>query len=601
MKVTEKNKTKKAKNKRGITLISLIVTIIVLLLLAGVPIAMMAGENGIIQKSHEAKAQVEQAEEQKDLDLRLSEYVLEKETTDIEISDFLDRLKEEGKVKDYIPNDDGSYDIETDSGYSSEVRPDPDNPGDTVVEVEGKKDELPPKIATFDLSSTTNSITVKLKVNTRRKQTDIKWYYKEKDEEEYTEIKACAAKSTGTPEVYENTYIIQNLTQTTEYDIKIETENNIGTTVEEKTISTKEMPKGTDTKEGIEFANLKWSATEHTASISVEKINKATNYTIKYKKGLEINDEEYVDLPEGGRLEGLKLGEVISARLWDGNNFGEPATIKITDKKAPIIVLAKTDATTSEITTHVTVRDLEAGLPNEVEFKYYIKLKNEPESSYKEEINQVPNAEIGNEGGTRTEDNHTFEGLKQNTVYNIKVEITDIAGNKGVKTITVKTPIIPGTEGGNNTNGKDTDKDGKIDAWDTNGDGQLDAWDKDGDGNADSWDENGNGTLDEEEDLSRNPNKGNRDKNGGRDTNADGVPDMWDTDGDGEDDARDTDGDGNADEWKDKNTGEWEKGAAKDPEPKDTNGDGKPDVWVDPDTGEDKAVDTSEPKDRKSR
>ena len=597
MKVTEKNK---AKNKRGITLISLIVTIIVLLLLTGIPIVMMVGEDGIIQKSHEAKAQVEQAEEQKELDLKLSEYVLEKETTDIEIKDFLDRLKEEGKVKDYTTNDDGSYDIETDSGYSSEVRPDWDNPGDTVVEVEGKTDELPPKITALYLSSTTNSIKVTMKVNTRKKDTTYKFLYKT-EEGEYKE----ADNGTIDPKTYrgeqEITFTIQDLEQTTKYYVKAETTNDIGTTTKEESIETKEMPKGTDEKEGIEFSNLKWDAKAHKATIDVSKRNKTTDFEIRYRKSQEPDKVTYEELGTGGTIRDLSLGDVIYARLWDGTNYGAPATITIEDGKAPIIVLAKEDATTSTIKVKVTTRDLEAGLPDQVEIKYYIKGKNDAEYKLKA-TNNVTNGEKTTEvGGTRTEDEYTFDDLNQNTIYDIKVEITDIAKNTGTKTITVKTPIIPGTTGGNNTNGQDTDKDGKIDAWDTDGDGKLDAWDTNKDGNADSWDENGNGILDTEEDASKNPEKDGRDKNGGKDTNGDGVVDIWDTDGDGEDDARDTDGDGNADEWLNKETGKWEKGTDRNPIPKDTNGDGKPDVWVDPETGEDKAVDTSKPKDRKSR
>ena len=41
--------------KRGITLIALIVTIIVLLILAGVTIATLTGENGILTKENTAK------------------------------------------------------------------------------------------------------------------------------------------------------------------------------------------------------------------------------------------------------------------------------------------------------------------------------------------------------------------------------------------------------------------------------------------------------------------------------------------------------------------------------------------------------------------
>ena len=56
-------KTKEAKKNRGITLISLIVTIIVLLILAGISIATLNGDSGIIKKSKEAKEQTEISEE----------------------------------------------------------------------------------------------------------------------------------------------------------------------------------------------------------------------------------------------------------------------------------------------------------------------------------------------------------------------------------------------------------------------------------------------------------------------------------------------------------------------------------------------------------
>ena len=46
---------KEVKDKKGITLIALVVTIVVLLILAGVTIAMLTGENGIINQAKNAK------------------------------------------------------------------------------------------------------------------------------------------------------------------------------------------------------------------------------------------------------------------------------------------------------------------------------------------------------------------------------------------------------------------------------------------------------------------------------------------------------------------------------------------------------------------
>ena len=44
------------KNQKGITLIALVITIIVLLILAGITIAMLTGENGLLTKSTAAAA-----------------------------------------------------------------------------------------------------------------------------------------------------------------------------------------------------------------------------------------------------------------------------------------------------------------------------------------------------------------------------------------------------------------------------------------------------------------------------------------------------------------------------------------------------------------
>ena len=50
------------KNNKGITLIALVITIIVLLILAGVSIAMLTGENGILNQAQKAKEETENAQ-----------------------------------------------------------------------------------------------------------------------------------------------------------------------------------------------------------------------------------------------------------------------------------------------------------------------------------------------------------------------------------------------------------------------------------------------------------------------------------------------------------------------------------------------------------
>ncbi len=56
------SKMRIVKNSKGITLIALVITIIVLLILAGVSIAMLTGQNGILTQAQNAKNVTEQSE-----------------------------------------------------------------------------------------------------------------------------------------------------------------------------------------------------------------------------------------------------------------------------------------------------------------------------------------------------------------------------------------------------------------------------------------------------------------------------------------------------------------------------------------------------------
>ena len=65
----KKGEKRKMKKNKGITLIALVITIIVLLILAGVAIAMLSGENGILKKAAEAKTGTEQAQKEEETTL----------------------------------------------------------------------------------------------------------------------------------------------------------------------------------------------------------------------------------------------------------------------------------------------------------------------------------------------------------------------------------------------------------------------------------------------------------------------------------------------------------------------------------------------------
>ena len=74
----------------GITLIALVITIIVLLILAGVSIAMLTGENGILTQAQNAKDKTEQAEKEEMSDLDSMESLINEYTGDVKIPQVTD-------------------------------------------------------------------------------------------------------------------------------------------------------------------------------------------------------------------------------------------------------------------------------------------------------------------------------------------------------------------------------------------------------------------------------------------------------------------------------------------------------------------------------
>ena len=69
----------KYSKEKGITLIALVITIIVLLILAGVSIAMLTGDNGILSQAQNAKKKTELASEKEAIQLSVPEYQLANE------------------------------------------------------------------------------------------------------------------------------------------------------------------------------------------------------------------------------------------------------------------------------------------------------------------------------------------------------------------------------------------------------------------------------------------------------------------------------------------------------------------------------------------
>ena len=88
------------RRNKGITLIALVVTIIVLLILAGISIAMLTGQNGILNKATEAKEKTEAAQKVEEKTLQGYEDMM---------AQYTGNLPSREETKPYFPNSTFSY------------------------------------------------------------------------------------------------------------------------------------------------------------------------------------------------------------------------------------------------------------------------------------------------------------------------------------------------------------------------------------------------------------------------------------------------------------------------------------------------------------
>ena len=82
--------------EKGITLIALVITIIILLILASVTIATLTGDNGLITKAMEAREKTEIGAIEEQLRLAQMSAKLKKQGGDITIEDLIEELEKQG-------------------------------------------------------------------------------------------------------------------------------------------------------------------------------------------------------------------------------------------------------------------------------------------------------------------------------------------------------------------------------------------------------------------------------------------------------------------------------------------------------------------------
>ena len=210
-------KSKLLKVEKGITLTVLVITIIVLLILAGAAINFTIGDEGIFTRTIDAQDRYKAEEIIEKMQITKGNTYIDK-VGKFDIDDFFGNLVEEGIIGDreeIIDNGDGSYTITTDDGYIIDIIEKDDGKDVDIIYV-GKGDKVGPRIKEIHVrNKTTNAIEIEVEASNAN-GAKYTYSYKKEDEEEYKE---AATK------IAENTYKYEKLEANKIYNLKVEVEN----------------------------------------------------------------------------------------------------------------------------------------------------------------------------------------------------------------------------------------------------------------------------------------------------------------------------------------------------------------------------------------
>ncbi|MCI9275306.1 MAG: fibronectin type III domain-containing protein [Clostridia bacterium] len=206
----------------------------------------------------------------------------------------------------------------------------------------------------------------------------------------------------------------------------------------------------------IEFGGLSWTSGK--ANVTITKTT-SDDYKIEYKITNSSGEvtTNYTEIANGGTVANLNLGDIVTARLTDGVNKGNSASITVADKNPPTAEITVGTVTRDSITVTATGTDAESGVKNYT-FEYKLSTSNSYTGTTK-----------------KTTTSHTFEGLTAGQTYNIKVTVTDNAGNTKEATVAGSTLAPTPTP----TPGKDDLWDPDLGSTPTPTPGKDDLWDPD--------------------------------------------------------------------------------------------------------------------------
>ena len=162
------------------------------------------------------------------------------------------------------------------------------------------------------------------------------------------------------------------------------------------------------------IGSINGKVTWSTGSATLTLTTDVEGVTIQYRKNSESNWINYTSA-----VPSLLHGDKVYTRgIKDGETVINEKEFKIQDTIAPTVTIANASSTTNSISATATATDNEAGMGSSPQYTFYIKKTEEADSTY----TQI---------GSSTSTSITKGELEQNTSYTIKVEVADVAGNKG--------------------------------------------------------------------------------------------------------------------------------------------------------------------------
>ena len=392
--------------RQGITLIALVVTIVVLLILAGITINLLFSNGGIFDIANQAKIEHEIGALKDRINNVIADWSIGRAIDPtVTVDDLWDKMVDADIIdnpdEDVAgPEKDGEndrYELTTNEGYIVEIIISPD--GNVSIGDVVKGDKLPPKIGEITSTSESNSIHIEVEITRSEGEVSLSYYYKKDGEPD-------SSYQTLKEGVKELTADFTGLEQDVVYNVKVIVKDENGTA--EKIINerTGELKEGTVTQKG----ETVWS--NGTATIELETTE--TGVTIQY----QIDGIEGQWLDYKGPITGLNHGQTVYALITDGTNQSGHTSIDILDEIAPTVTVTQENVTTNSIQVSVSSSDAEWGMPDSVTYNYYIKQTS---------VGSYPTDPTH----TGTETSYTFTGLIQNTSYDVKVTTSDKAGNPG--------------------------------------------------------------------------------------------------------------------------------------------------------------------------